>query len=1022
MPDRHIYLKIEPVLAYSPVEPADHVSPPIRYRRDCMRMPGHEDGFIPADEVNARRLNALVYREYLDPEFLVPKPDKLIVADINEPPYDRRVPGTVIYTHPGHRLKIHVKNADRMPHSFHLHGLRYGIDSDGSWPFGTQAADGRRSDEICPGQTWTYTFDVDHRAVGAWPFHDHCRDIAMSIDRGLFGGIVVLPEHGFDHPDPHPLPELLVKYLEDRPHHPPGPGPRPHAHAHRPVALAPMIHGGRAGHHAGDPARVPPELAAHLVLLDELAHTPRMHHIPPPPRPLHVPLFFHRMAGARQSAVFESAPLMPPMDGMPGATYTSPPFTFASVYGYYCGVHGPAMSGVVRVVAGGPAAQSVTIVDNQFLPADVTVGVGGTVTWTNNGPSRHSVVEAGGANLPSYCLNGRSFIGNTPTILARAGQKLRWYVFNLDLGMGWHNFHPHAQRWRFADENLDVRSIGPAESFVVETTAPPPLLLPPSIWKQQEPAHRHPRARRFDLRGDFLVHCHVEMHMMQGLAALVRSQQTVWLTADEAAAIEAETGLPLDPGDNGCPAVALDRCDDAVGGAWEELPGVAGVTMMHAALLAGSSRILFWGYGPRADQSRIWDQGTGLYTSPSVQPSDVHPDQDLWSCAQAYLADGTVLAHGGFNIGPPCTLDTERRTLLFDPNLLVWSAAPETAARRFYPTTISLGDGRAVTLYGQDTSLGGDTSSAEIYTPGSGWSPPDPLPFAYLYYPWTFVLPGGDLFIAGPQKPARRFAYPASPVLATEYPQLTAGARGDNMDGSAVLLKLEPPAHAPRVMVLGGAAADAQQSVEWIDLSAGAPAWQALPPLNLPRAKLNAVLLPDGRVLVAGGALAALPDGGPVEIFDPLDPDAGWQQGPAMKHPRDYHSAAILLPDGSVVMGGDPGGDFTPHERYRPSYFFRPRPAVTTAPATLTYGAPFDVGTPVAAAIGEVVLLRPGAVTHGFNMSQRLVGCAITAGGDASTVRCVAPPDGNVAPPGPYLLFLVDRDRVPSTGSWVRLG
>src|SRR5215216_2763084 len=105
---RDIYLKIEPIRDYSPVEPDDHVSPPIKYRRDCMRNMGHEDGVIPPAEVAARRLTALIYREYLDPQYLVPRPDKLVAADVNEPAFTRRVPGTVIYTKPGDWLRIHV--------------------------------------------------------------------------------------------------------------------------------------------------------------------------------------------------------------------------------------------------------------------------------------------------------------------------------------------------------------------------------------------------------------------------------------------------------------------------------------------------------------------------------------------------------------------------------------------------------------------------------------------------------------------------------------------------------------------------------------------------------------------------------------------------------------------------------------------------------------------------------------------------------------------------------------------------
>jgi len=234
-----------------------------------------------------------------------------------------------------------------------------------------------------------------------------------------------------------------------------------------------------------------------------------------------------------------------------------------------------------------------------------------------------------------------------------------------------------------------------------------------------------------------------------------------------------------------------------------------------------------------------------------------------------------------------------------------------------------------------------------------------------------------------------------------------------------VLLPLKPPAYAPRVMILGGSAADAQQTAEWIDLSATHPAWQALPNLNVARDKVNSVLLPDGRVLVIGG-IQTLPDGGPAEIFDPEDPTSGFLLGPNMKYIRGYHSAALLLPDGSVVMGGDPNGGTTPNERYRPSYFFKPRPSVTASPAAAGYGAPLAIQTPLPASIAEVVLIRASAVTHGFNQNQRYVSCVIT-GRTATEVRATAPPDGNIAPRGWYLLFLVDTDRVPSTGAWIRL-
>ena len=202
-----------------------------------------------------------------------------------------------------------------------------------------------------------------------------------------------------------------------------------------------------------------------------------------------------------------------------------------------------------------------------------------------------------------------------------------------------------------------------------------------------------------------------------------------------------------------------------------------------------------------------------------------------------------------------------------------------------------------------------------------------------------------------------------------------------------MLLPLRPPNYGPRVMICGGTGntrltwnageGGAMKTAEWIDLAAATPVWETLPDMNIPRGKLNSVLLPDGRVVVLGG-WPGPPDGGPIEIFDPEDPTAGFQLGPNTKYVRGYHSSAILMPDGSVVIGGDPSGEVTPHERYLPSYFFKPRPQITNAPGNIAYSAGFAIDTPQPNAIAEVVLMRPAAVTHGFNANQRSVGCLIT--------------------------------------------
>ena len=112
------------------------------------------------------------------------------------------------------------------------------------------------------------------------------------------------------------------------------------------------------------------------------------------------------------------------------------------------------MSGVVRVTTTGPTSASVNILDGpgRFDQADVTIRVG---EWSHGRtPGRNRTLSPRPAARPgSFAFNGRVFVGNTPTIVARTGKRIRWYVFNLDLSAGWHNFHVHGQRWAVGHRN-----------------------------------------------------------------------------------------------------------------------------------------------------------------------------------------------------------------------------------------------------------------------------------------------------------------------------------------------------------------------------------------------------------------------------------------------------------------------------------------------------------------------------------------------------------------------------------------
>jgi hypothetical protein len=104
-----------------------------------------------------------------------------------------------------------------------------------------------------------------------------------------------------------------------------------------------------------------------------------------------------------------------------------------------------------------------------------------------------------------------------------------------------------------------------------------------------------------------------------------------------------------------------------------------------------------------------------------------------------------------------------------------------------------------------------------------------------------------------------------------------------------------------------------------------------------------------------------------------------------------------------------------------PTYLFKgARPVIESAPAEISYGTPFEVAVDEASDVARVALLKPGSVTHGVDFSQRYVDVDFQTAG-ASTLELVAPPDGGVAPPGYYMLFVVDSDGVPSRARWVRV-
>jgi len=212
-----------------------------------------------------------------------------------------------------------------------------------------------------------------------------------------------------------------------------------------------------------------------------------------------------------------------------------------------------------------------------------------------------------------------------------------------------------------------------------------------------------------------------------------------------------------------------------------------------------------------------------------------------------------------------------------------------------------------------------------------------------------------------------------------------------------------------------------------IDMTAASPQWQEAAAMKYRRSFNTLTVLPDGKVLSTGGQTTT--DGVdettgvlPAEMWDP-DTNT-WKTMASSRRPRLYHSSAVLLPDGRVLLAG--GGAFgnATNERsaeiYSPPYLFKgSRPAMSSAPKTLHYGQSFTVDTPDAARIQKVSLMRMGSVTHNFDFDQRYMELGKQVNGDGLTID--GPANANVAPPGWYTVFLVDDNGVPSPGAIVKV-
>ncbi|MEU0880962.1 discoidin domain-containing protein [Lentzea sp. NPDC005914] len=489
----------------------------------------------------------------------------------------------------------------------------------------------------------------------------------------------------------------------------------------------------------------------------------------------------------------------------------------------------------------------------------------------------------------------------------------------------------------------------------------------------------------------------------------------------------AEIGLLGDPGQ---PPPA--QGDPSVVGAWGPTVGFP-IVPAASAVLPGN-KLLTWsayaadnfGGANGYTQTAIMDLTTGRVSTRKVD----NTGHDMFCPGTSMLADGRILVTGGSNA---------TKASIYDPRTDAWSSAADMTVGRGYQGQTTLSTGEVFTV-GGSWSGGRKGKAGELYSPKTNqWRSLPNVPAAPFLtadpagvyradnHAWLFAAGGGRVFHAGPSA-KMHWIDTAGQGKVTD-----AGTRGDSQDamnGNAVMYDIG------KILTVGGAPAyekaDATKAAYTVDITGRTPAVRRTADMAAARAYLNSVVLPDGTVVVIGGQSYPVPFSDQTSVLQPelWNPATGrFTKLAAMATPRNYHSVANLLPDGTVFSGGGGlcGKCATNHPDGQilvPPYLLNPdgsrkaRPAITSAPATATTGSAITIGTD--RAVKAFSLVRTSAVTHSVDNDQRRVPLSSTAISPTSH-RVVVPSDLGIAPPGNYLLFALDNAGTPSVAAQIRI-
>ena len=420
-------------------------------------------------------------------------------------------------------------------------------------------------------------------------------------------------------------------------------------------------------------------------------------------------------------------------------------------------------------------------------------------------------------------------------------------------------------------------------------------------------------------------------------------------------------------------------------------------------------------------RATVWDPYTNSFTN--VQ---VNTGFNIFCSGFASMVDGTVFIAGGNRDQQLNGLPT---THTFTPRANQWARTNNMSFARWYPSVTQLpnaellitGGGPATPEVRQTNgAIRQLTSAAQNY-----WANRD--------YPWLQTAPDGRVAFVGPSNQMGLINTGGSGSW-------QATNRRDNIYRGYGSYAMYTPS---RVLVAGGATQSASHDMRSsVVINLDNNTSSNTGNMNFRRRQHNLTVLADGKVLATGGlsSNAGLVDlNNPVYAAEVWDPTTGqWTVLSAEARARQYHSSAVLLPDGRVLSGG--GGICGDCQRFgyiqknaqifSPPYLYKTdgsgqladRPAIDHAPSRLGYNESFTVEVSPASgtSVAKVTMVRPSSTTHSQNQTQRYVPLNFSDQG-SGRIAVTAPNNANTAPPGHYMLFVIDSAGVPSVSRMIQV-